>query len=79
MKKLFIIALALGFTFYILPANPTQQKKAKPASSDTTSFQRNKSKKQLYKQKSKEHKPVKKGRGSVKPDSIKINMVNPIL
>jgi hypothetical protein len=72
MKILLIIVLALGFTFCILPANATQQKKARPASSDTTGFQRNKSKKQLPKQKLKEHKPAKEEMGSRKLDTLKL-------
>jgi hypothetical protein len=79
MKKLLVIVIALGFTFCILSANTTQEKKSTPASSDTTGAQKNKSKKQLPKQKLKEHKPAKEEVGPVKIDSLKIKLNTPLL
>ncbi|MGA3288160.1 MAG: hypothetical protein ABSD46_12120 [Bacteroidota bacterium] len=72
MKKLLIIVLALGFTFCILSANATQEKKSTPASSDTTGVQKNKSKKLKPKQKLKEYKPTKEEISTRKPDTLKL-------
>jgi hypothetical protein len=72
MKKLMIIALALGFTFCILSSNAVQDKKSPPGSSDTTGVQENKSKRLEPKQKLKEHKPIKKEINPTKPDTLKL-------
>jgi hypothetical protein len=72
MKKLFIIALALGFTFCILSANAIQEKKSTLVSLDTTRVQKNKSKKLNPKQKIKEHKPIKEEISPKKPDTLKL-------
>ena len=71
MKKLLIFTFALGFTFCILMANATQEKKSTPASLDTTGVQKNKSKRQKPKQMLKEHKPVKEEINSRILDTLK--------
>ena len=72
MKKLLIITLALGFTFYIITAKATQENKSAPASSDTTGVQKNKLKKQTPKQMLKEHKSIKKEISPNKSDTLKL-------
>jgi len=72
MKKLLIIALTFGFTFCILLANATQEKKATPTSSDTTDVQKNKSKRPKHEQNIKEYKPTNKGTSSRKVDTLKL-------
>ena len=71
MKKLLIFTLALGFTFCILMANASQEKKSTPASPDTTGVQENKSKRLEPKQKLKEYKPVKEEISPMKSDTLK--------
>ena len=79
MKKLLVIVMAFGFTFCVLSANVTQDQKNKSASSDTTGTQRNKSKKQLPKQKLKEHKSAKEEMGQRKLDSLNRELYTPLL
>ena len=79
MKKLLVIVMAFGFTFCVLSANATQDKKNKLVSSDTTGTQRNKSKKQLPKQKLKEHKSAKEEMGQRKLDSLNHELYTPLL
>ena len=71
MKKLLIITLVLGFTFYILTANATQEKKSRHTLSDTTGVQKNKSKKLIPKQKIKEAKSLKEELNPSKLDTFK--------
>ena len=71
MKILLVITLALGFTFCILTANSTQEKKSTPASSDTTGVRNNKPKKLNPKQKLKVHKPINEEISTRKVDTLK--------
>jgi len=72
MKKLMIFILASGFTFCILMANATQEKKATSVLSDTTGIQKNKSKKLKPELKLKEYSPTKEEISPRKSDTLKL-------